>query len=126
MQSYNELGFFGNIWVRQQNLDKAGDVSVGHQHKFDHVTLLSKGSVLVHVEGKEPKKFTAPTFIVIRKEYEHHVEALEDNTIYYCVFALRNIDGEVVEDIFGEQHDPMSAHSVTPDYWENVKKIENI
>lgn len=124
--SYNELGFFGNIWVRQQNLKKAGDVSEGHKHKFDHVTLLSKGSVMIYVEGKEPKKFTAPTFIVVRKEYNHHVQALEDDTVYYCVFALRNIDGEVVEDIFGEEHDPMSAMSVEYDYWEKRKQIENL
>ena len=81
---------------------------------------------MVHVEGKEPKKFTAPTFIIIRKEYEHRIEALEDDTIYYCVFALRNIDGEVVEDIFGEEHDPMSAMEVPEDYWEKRKQIENI
>jgi hypothetical protein len=101
MQSYNELG-------------------------FDHVTLLSKGSVMIYVEGKEPKKFTAPTFIVVRKEYNHHIQALEDDTVYYCVFALRNIDGEVVEDIFGEEHDPMSAMSVESNYWEKRKQIENI
>ena len=124
--SSHELGYFGNIWVRQNALEKKGNSSLGHVHKFDHVTLLVKGSVEVHVEGKEPKQFTAPTFIVIRKEQKHHIEALEDDVLYYCIFALRNIDGEVVEDIYGEQHDPMSAMDVPEDYWEKVKKIENI
>ena len=124
--SSHELGYFGNIWVRQHNLKYAGNFSEGHTHKFDHVTLLTKGSVKVQVDGKEPKQFTAPTFIVIRKEQKHYIEALEDDVLYYCVFALRNIDGEVVEDIFGEQHDPMSASDVSEDYWEKVKKIENI
>jgi quercetin dioxygenase-like cupin family protein len=124
--SSHELGYFGNIWVRQHVLEKKGNSFPGHTHKFDHVTLLSKGSVMVHVEGKEPKKFTAPTFIIIRKEHQHNIEALEDDTLYYCVFALRNIDGEVVEDIFGEEHDPMSAMSVESNYWEKRKQIENI
>lgn len=124
--SCHELGFFGNIWVRQHNLDKAGDMTPGHTHKFDHVTLLTNGRVKVHIEGKEPKEFVAPTFIVIRKEYQHHIEALEDNVVYYCVFALRNLDGEVIDDIYGEQHDPMCSQAVDEDYWENVKKIETI
>lgn len=124
--SSHELGYFGNIWVRQHVIEKKGNDFPGHTHKFDHVTLLSKGSVMVHVDGKEPKKFTAPTFIIIRKEYQHRIEALEDDTIYYCVFALRNIDGEVVEDIFAEEHDPMSAMDVSEDYWEKRKQIENI
>lgn len=124
--SSHELGYFGNIWVRQHVLERKGDKSLGHKHFFDHVTLLTKGKVEVTVEGKEPKQFTAPTFIVIKKEQEHKIVALEDDTIYYCVFALRNIDGEVIGDIYGEQHDPNSAQTCPEDYWEKVKKIENI
>ena len=107
-----ELGWFGNIWVRQHILHKSGDASVGHTHKFDHVTLLVKGSVEVSIEGYPPKQFQAPTFIVIRKEHQHTLTALEDECLYYCVFALRNLDGEVVEDIYTEKHDPLSASGV--------------
>jgi len=124
--SSHELGYFGNIWVRQHVLERKGDKAPGHKHFFDHVTLLTKGKVEVTVEGKEPKQFTAPTFIIIKKEQEHKIVALEDDTIYYCVFALRNIDGEVIGDIYGEQHDPNSAQTCPEDYWEKVKKIENI
>jgi quercetin dioxygenase-like cupin family protein len=124
--SSHELGYFGNIWVRQHVLERKEDKVPGHKHFFDHVTLLTKGKVEVTVEGKEPKQFTAPTFIVIKKEQEHKIVALEDDTIYYCVFALRNIDGEVIGDIYGEQHDPNSAQTCPEDYWEKVKKIENI
>ena len=35
--SQHELGFFGNIWVRQNVLEKAGDNLGGHTHNFDHV-----------------------------------------------------------------------------------------
>ena len=103
-----DLGFFGNIWVRQHVLNLAGDHHNGHKHHFDHVTLLTAGKVKIELEGSDPKEFTAPTFIVIRKELQHKLTALEDNTHYYCVFALRNLDGEVME-IFGEAHDPQSA-----------------
>ena len=103
-----ELGFFGNIWVRQNVLEFAGESYGGHEHKFDHVTLLVSGKVSVQIKNDPPKEFTAPTFIVIRKEHQHKITALESGAVYYCVYALRNLDGEVME-IFGEQHDPESA-----------------
>jgi len=103
-----DLGYYGNIWVRQNVLHKTGDAFPGHLHSFDHVSLLTKGSVEVEVEGFPPKKFVAPTFIVIRKEHKHTFTALEDDTHWYCVFALRNLDGDVTE-IYGDNHDPLSA-----------------
>jgi len=122
MNSY-ELGFFGNIWVRQNVLD-ANEAFDGHEHKFDHVTLLVSGKVNVQIKDKPPKEFTAPTFIVIRKEHQHKITALEDGAIYYCVFALRDLNGEVMQ-IFGDQHDPESSGVVNNGYWEKVKTIEN-
>jgi hypothetical protein len=103
-----DLGFFGNIWVRQNNLGDVGESNRGgHKHKFDHISLLTNGRVLVEVEGKEPKEFTAPTFIVIRKDQKHKFTALEPNTIYFCVFAIRDLDGEIVEDVYGNENDPI-------------------
>lgn len=122
MNSY-ELGFFGNIWVKQNVLD-ANESFNGHEHKFDHVTLLVSGKVSVQIKDEPPKEFTAPTFIVIRKEHRHKITALESGAVYYCVYALRNLDGEVIE-IFGEQHDPESASTRSDGYWEKVKTIEN-
>lgn len=107
----NDLGYFGNIWVRSHNLNKKGDSNgTGHKHHFDHVTLLAKGSVEVTVEGFEPKTFKAPTFIVIKKEYQHQMVALEDDTVYYCVFALRDVDGDVT-DIYSGDNSPYGAAS---------------
>ena len=118
-----ELGYFGNIWVRQNVLELAGEFHEGHEHKFDHVTLLVSGKVSVQIGEAEPKEFTAPTFIVIRKQHNHKITAMADGTVYYCVFALRDIDGEVME-IFGPHHDPDSASAINSDYWEKVKALE--
>lgn len=125
----SEIGYFGNIWLRQNKLYNKGDSQPGHKHKFDHVTLLIKGSMSVEVEGYEPKKFTtasdflAPTFAIIRKEHNHKITALEDNTVYYCVFAVRDINGEIVDDIYGYEHDPMLSFCapVPDDYWDKLK-----
>lgn len=117
-----ELGYFGNIWVRQNTIEKAGESFPGHKHKFDHVTLLVKGGIEVEVEGHAPKHFVAPTFVIIRKEHEHKVTSLTDDVIYYCVFALRNLDGEAIEDMAGEQVDPMSASPVPKNYWDKKEQ----
>jgi len=108
----NHMGYFGNVWVRQNILEKVGDTNGGgHKHKFDHVS---------------PKEFTAPTFIVVRKEHNHKFTALEDDTIWYCIFALRDLDGEPIEELFDpEKHDPMCHMAVSNDYWEQAEKLEN-
>jgi len=91
-----KISVVANTWVKQMQFAKAGDFNDGHTHIFDHQTLLGKGSVKVTVNGKV-SEFTAPTIIFIRAGFEHQIEALEDDTICYCIHAIR--DGERVEDI---------------------------
>lgn len=105
------IGCVGNVWVKQNYLAKAGDRAGGHKHFFDHVSLLTQGSVRVEVKGFEPKVFNAPTFIVIKKEYEHDFVALEDGTLWYCIFALRDENGEVT-DIYSGDNSPYSSASI--------------
>lgn len=67
---------------------KAGDIEKGHSHQFDHLTLLATGKLKVTVEEKTTE-FIAPHMIFIAKDKYHELEALEDNTIAYCIHALR-------------------------------------
>jgi hypothetical protein len=104
------MGYFGNIWVRSHTFAKVGDTNDGgHKHNFDHVTLLAVGSVLVEVEGFEPKEFHAPTFITVDKDHRHKFTALTDDVVYYCVFAMRDLDGEVT-DIVADMNSPLIPH----------------
>ena len=127
LSNIDTLGYFGNIWVRSHTLLKAGDTNGGgHRHHFDHVTLLMAGSVTVEVEGFEPKKFVAPNFIVIDKDKKHKFTALEDNTVYFCVFALRDIDGDVT-DIYSGDNTPYgtveaTVREATPEEIERLRK----
>lgn len=107
--SVNQLGYFGNIWVRSHHLKAIGDTNGGgHKHHFDHVTLLSRGTIRVEVEGYPPKEFSAPTFVVIKKEHKHRITAVTDDCLYYCVFALRDIDGNVT-DIYSGDNSPYDS-----------------
>lgn len=85
-----------NLWMRQMHFIKAGDRNEGHVHNFDHITLLSKGSVEVDVEGSKTT-FVAPHMIYVAKGKRHFLTALEDGTVACCVHALRT--GEREEDI---------------------------
>lgn len=124
MHSIEEYGFVGNVWVRQNFLEKKGDITGGHLHHHDHVSLLVSGSVEITVHPEEPKIFSAPTFIVIKKEHRHVIKALEDNTVFYCIYAMRDVYGEVV-DIYQdwnvpnlpEGKTPNYTHVVSPEFW---------
>jgi quercetin dioxygenase-like cupin family protein len=70
------------------HFEKAGDIEIGHTHQFDHLTLLAKGKLKVTVEGVTTE-FTAPHMIYIHKDKIHELEALTDETVAYCIHALR-------------------------------------
>lgn len=123
LSNIDTLGYFGNIWVRSHTLVKAGDSNgEGHTHHFDHVTLVMSGSVKVEVVGHEPKVFTAPNFIVIDKDKKHKFTALEDNTVYFCVFALRDINGDVTN-IYSGDNTPYSTVEKTITSVEEIEEL---
>lgn len=92
-----QLGCVANLFSRQMHFRKSGDKEYGHTHPFDHLTLLASGSLRVTVEGKTTD-FKAPHMIYIHKDKNHELVALEDNTVAYCIHALRDKDsGEILD-----------------------------
>jgi quercetin dioxygenase-like cupin family protein len=77
--------------------EKAGDIEVGHTHQFDHLTLLAKGKLKVTVDNIATE-FTAPHMIYIHKDKVHELEALTDETVAYCIHALRDKDNNDILD----------------------------
>jgi quercetin dioxygenase-like cupin family protein len=90
------IGCVANLFSRQMHFEKRGDIEIGHKHEFDHLTLLANGSLKIVVDGKETI-FKAPHMIYIHKDKIHELTALEDNTVAFCIHALR--DGNGVDDI---------------------------
>ena len=95
----------GNIFIRPNSLLPKGHVTLGHKHTFDHTTIVFTGSVhvkLVNPEGETIEKtFKAPSHFLVRANIEHEITSLEDDTTYWCVFSLRNSEGEVVQEFDG-------------------------
>ena len=104
----------GNIFVRTMHFSKAGEVVQGHEHYFDHVTLVFSGGVRIRyriggtVEGE--REFWAPhmiaedgqeSLVLIKDNVCHEFTALADNTHCWCVYSHRDPDGTVVENFNG-------------------------
>jgi hypothetical protein len=91
----------GNIFIRPNTLPKVGDVTHGHTHNFDHTTVVFRGAV--HVRATLPngavieRDFTAPAHFLVRADVEHEITALADDTVYWCVYAHRDAQGDVVQ-----------------------------
>lgn len=94
--AFGESGFFGNLLFSQHYLPDAGMSEKQHKHDNDHVSFIVQGSVYVTIGSSEPKLFKAPTFVAVRAGYEHQFTAAEDNTVWYCIFAMRDSDGDVI------------------------------
>lgn len=90
------LGCVANVFSRMMYFKKAGDTEAGHKHPFDHLTLLAKGRLKVTVEGVATE-FAAPHMIYIRADKQHEMVALADDTVAYCIHALRATDGNIID-----------------------------
>jgi quercetin dioxygenase-like cupin family protein len=106
-----------NLFSRMMHFQKKGDRDGGHSHVFNHLTLLAKGSLEVTVDG-QTTVFNAPHMIYIRKDKLHELVALEDDTLAFCIHALR--DGEGVDDILDPDSIPQGA-----DMGQILRKITN-
>ncbi len=92
-----KIGCVANLYSRMMHFEKAGDAEQGHAHCFDHLTLLAKGKMRVIVDGKTTD-FTAPHMIYIAKDKLHVLEALTDQTVAYCIHALRDKENNEILD----------------------------
>lgn len=89
------IGTVANVFVRQMHFVAAGDSEFGHKHPYAHLTLLAKGSMSVLVGDKETT-FVAPSMIYIEANTQHMLTAVTENTVAYCVHALREPTGDIV------------------------------
>jgi quercetin dioxygenase-like cupin family protein len=91
--------------MRRNWMTEKGDVVDGHAHNFDHVTLVIKGSIHVKFtlpDGREGEHdFAAGEFVTIKAKVLHKITALEDDTLFYCVYAHRDPQGRVTQEYNG-------------------------
>ena len=115
-----KLAMISNLWIKLMTFEHAGDVNQGHEHEFDHPTLLVKGSVEVDVDGVK-SIFTAPQIIYIQRKTIHTITALEDGTVASCIVAVRA--SERLEDIVDPESVPKCISYPTGEYCIHVQIV---
>lgn len=101
------IGVVANLFSRQMHFVNKGDIENGHTHPFNHLTLLAKGALAVTVDGVTTN-FVAPHMLYIRADKEHELVSIEDDTVAYCIHALR--DGNGVDDIIDPENIPKGVN----------------
>lgn len=97
----------GNIYIRKGTVPNAGEVVEGHAHNFDHVTLVRRGSFRIEQLDETGNVVRAVDrdaiegHVLIKAGVIHRLTALEDNSVYWCIYAHRNPQGEVLENYDG-------------------------
>lgn len=115
-----DLKIVDNVFVKMHRFLNVGDTHEGHAHTFDHITLLATGKVLMKHDNGE-QEFTAPHLIVTPKGVVHQFTALEPNTVFCCIHAIRDgddVDNIASPDITTEQaYELMAKHPLTNDIY---------
>ena len=98
-----EIHVVDDVFVKQWVFPKAGTFAPQHAHKYDHLSLLAVGSVVVWRDAANPETHHAPAGIEIRAGVKHTFKTLTDNTIIYCIHNAARPDVAAVVD---EHHLP--------------------
>lgn len=117
----SDIQIADNVFVRMFCMKKAGTKYGGHSHLFDHTSLLARGRLLMKHDknGGGEKVFVAPCLIVVTKGIEHSFTALEDNTTFCCIHAIR--DGDGVDDVADPKLTPEAHWDLLSKYSLTVK-----
>ena len=99
----------GNIYIREMEFEKAGNVVEGHTHNFDHTTYIVRGSVLIESLNEDgsvknsiiKKASMGHNWVLIKAEVKHRLTALEDNSMGHCIYSHRNGDSEIQQEYDG-------------------------
>ncbi len=81
--------FSSGVYARQMHLP-AGHFAQTHRHKFDHLSILAQGEVLLEVDGVKTHH-CAPACITIAANAVHTITAIQDTT-WFCIHATNETD----------------------------------
>ena len=91
--------FSDGLYAKQMHIPK-GFIAGTHAHKYSHLSILSKGSVIVRTDNSQ-QLYNAPACIEIKEGIHHSIEALED-AVWFCVHATDVTDVELIDKVLIE------------------------
>ena len=86
---YIEFAEVDDIWVRAYSMKKAESIAGQHVHAYDHITLVSRGTVEAWQDGALMGVYSAPAIIKIEAGKAHAFKALTDDVVFCCLHNLR-------------------------------------
>ena len=92
--------FSDGLYAKQMHVPKGYTVGT-HAHKYSHLSVLAKGTVIVRTDFSE-KVVEAPACLEIEKGIHHSIEALED-AVWFCIHATDETDVDKVDQVLIEE-----------------------
>lgn len=77
---------------------KEGFEVVSHKHKFNHVSFLVKGCVIVDADGVQ-NTYYAPDYIFVKAGVAHSVTAVNGDAKWYCAHITDETDETKVDEV---------------------------
>jgi len=90
-----------DIFIKQMFMAKRGHLVPQHVHKYAHHSMLARGSVRLWVDDVLVGDFKAPMPILIVAGKAHTFQALEDESLIYCI---HNVTGRGGVEILAERN----------------------
>jgi quercetin dioxygenase-like cupin family protein len=88
--------FSSGVYAKQMLLPK-GAIALTHKHKYDHLSILAQGRVVLETpEGRQ--MYCAPAAVTIRAGVSHGIMALEDS-VWFCIHATDETDPAKVDEV---------------------------
>lgn len=95
--------FSDNLYAKETFIP-AGHILTQHKHKFDHLSILARGTVRVTVDDMV-RDMTGPVCINIEKGKNHSVIAVTD-VVWYCIHSTNERDETKIDEILIRVNSP--------------------
>ena len=109
--------FGGGVYAKETFIPE-GKWLIQHTHKFDHLSVLAKGSIELIVDGKT-STVHAPACLTIAAGKHHGIKSLTD-VVWYCIHATDCTDKETIDEVIISDVDPYQVYEITQCLTEGV------
>lgn len=86
--------FGGGVYIKRTFIP-VGVKLTQHSHKYDHLSVLAQGTVVVSINGRG-RSVVAPAIVTIEAGKKHDVMAITD-AVWLCIHATDEIDPNVID-----------------------------
>lgn len=89
--------FAGGVYCKEMMIPNEFEV-VSHSHKFDHLSVLTMGCVIVEADGVQ-ETYYAPAVIEIKAGVNHSVTPVNGDAHWLCIHATDCTDEDKIDNV---------------------------